>query len=130
MAEVKQGRPSPYKPEYDQLAYQLCTLGLTDPQLALRFGVVRSTINKWKLDHPSFSDSIKRGKEDADDLVINALRKKALDGDTTACIFWLKNRQPKDWRDRKHVALENVSAPFDNFINEPRQGTDGEDGDS
>ncbi len=130
MAEM--GRPTGYKPEYVETAYHLCCLGLTNDQLGERLGVTRATINNWKQLHPDFFDAIKRGKEDADSLVVNALRKKALDGDTTAMIFWLKNRQPKDWRDRKNIALENVSAPFDDYINNknPRQGTEEENGNS
>lgn len=36
----------------------------------------------------------------ADYEVENALYKAALDGNTTAIIFWLKNRKPKKWRDK------------------------------
>ena len=32
--------------------------------------------------------------------VENALLKRALSGDTTAQIFWLKNRKPEKWRDK------------------------------
>ena len=33
----------------------------------------------------------------------NALLAKALSGDTTAQIFWLKNRRPDKWRDKVEV---------------------------
>ena len=35
------------------------------------------------------------------DNITLALLDKALKGDTTAIIFWLKNRRPDKWRDRK-----------------------------
>ncbi len=31
--------------------------------------------------------------------------------DTTACIFWLKNRKPAEWRDKQDVEM-NIAAPF------------------
>lgn len=35
---------------------------------------------------------------------------KTVPPDTTACIFWLKNRMPKVWRDRTNIALEAEDA--------------------
>jgi len=36
--------------------------------------------------------------------VIKTLYARATGGqDTTACIFWLKNRQPERWRDRREL---------------------------
>lgn len=32
--------------------------------------------------------------------------KKHVKGDTTAQIFWLKNRKPDQWRDKQHIAHE------------------------
>lgn len=116
---------SKYLPEYDERAYQLCLLGATDKFLADCFGVTEQTVNNWKKDHPSFFESLKRGKEVADAKVAEALFQratgyeheaddiKAVNGaivitptikryppDPTAMIFWLKNRQPKLWREK------------------------------
>ncbi|MGG5344023.1 helix-turn-helix domain-containing protein [Enterococcus sp. AZ192] len=103
--------------------------GLTDEQIAENIGISRSTLSKWKNDHSDISDTLKRGKEVIDRQVENALLKRALgyeytevtkeltdDGmqttkkitkqvapDTTAQIFWLKNRKPNEWRDKQDI---------------------------
>ena len=56
------GRPTNYKKEYDEQAYKLCLLGATDKEMADFFNVKEQTINNWKKNHPSFFESIKRGK--------------------------------------------------------------------
>jgi len=121
----KQGRPTEYKKEYDEQAEKLCKLGAIDTELADFFNVSEQTINTWKKKHPSFLESIKRGKEIADMEVANSLYKKATgyttddvkifqyegmpvkvpyikeyQPDTTSIIFWLKNRRPDKWRDK------------------------------
>lgn len=67
------GRPTKYQPQYDEQAYKLCLLGATDIDLANFFNVAESTIHKWKLDYPSFSESITRGKAVADMEVAQSL---------------------------------------------------------
>lgn len=125
MSDKPIGRPTDYRPEYDEQAYNYCLLGATDKQLAAFFDVSEQTINAWKHKHPSFLESLKRGKEFADAKVAHALYSRAIgyshdeddirvaDGaivitptikhyppDPTSMIFWLKNRQPKLWRDK------------------------------
>lgn len=101
--------------------------GLTDDQIAKNCGVSRSTLAQWKISFPDISDALKKGKEVVDYAVESALLKRALgyeveetkeedsdkDGhksittkrhipaDPTAAIFWLKNRRPDQWRDRR-----------------------------
>lgn len=46
---------------------------------------------------------------------ITKIVKKEVQGDTTAQIFWLKNRRPEDWRDKRDVEVEgeiNANNPF------------------
>lgn len=118
-------RPSKYKDEYNEQAYKLCLLGATDKQLADFFEVEEKTINNWKETKTEFLQALKRGKEEADAVIAESLYHRAKgyshmedkifnnDGkalivptikhyppDTTACIFWLKNRQSKTWRDK------------------------------
>ena len=100
--------------------------GLTDEQIAHNMCISPSTLYEWKNAYSEFSESLKRGKEVVDRQVENALLKRALGyeyeevsekyelgilterkvtkkqvvPDTTAQIFWLKNRKPSDWRDK------------------------------
>lgn len=99
----EQGRPTKYKPEYDEKSRKLCLLGATDRQMADFFGVDERTINRWKHDFPSFCQSIKTAKIEADSDVAKSLFDSAMDGNTTAQIFWLKNRQPLYWRDKQEI---------------------------
>jgi hypothetical protein len=94
-------RPTDYREEYCTEATELCLLGYTDVQLANHFNVSEKTLNNWKHKHPEFLQSLKAGKDVADREVVNALLKKAKEGDTTAMIFWLKNRQRFTWRDKQ-----------------------------
>lgn len=119
------GRPTDFRPEFCQQVEKLCRLGATDEQVAAFFDKDVSTINRWKLAHPEFCAAIKGGKIEADLAVANSLFKKAtgyvietervigkgeaakvvklniaVEADTTACIFWLKNRAPEQWRDK------------------------------
>jgi hypothetical protein len=119
------GRPSSYRAEYAEWAEKLTKLGATDKELADSFDVVEATINNWKLAHPEFLESIKRGKAIADAEVASKLFHRATGyehpeddiksvmgeivitptikhypPDTTAAIFWLKNRRPDLWRDK------------------------------
>lgn len=118
-------RPSKYKPEFAQQAAKLCKLGATDAQLADFFEVAVSTVALWKVEHSEFSDAIKVPKAEADERVEQSLYRRAMGyendetdirvvggeivqtpmrkyypPDTTACIFWLKNRKPAEWRDK------------------------------
>lgn len=126
----KGGRPSNYQPEYSEQAYKLCLLGATDADLADFFEVTEQTVNNWKTAHPVFFESLKRGKRSADAEVAQSLFKRAngysheavkivadaktgsehvvpytehYPPDTTACIFWLKNRRPDAWRDKHEI---------------------------
>ena len=74
--------------------------GLTDDQIAHNLGVSRSTLAEWKKRFPDLSDALKKGKDVVDYEVENALLERAKSGDTTAQIFWLKNRRPGKWRDK------------------------------
>jgi len=119
------GRPSKFEDMKDILL-KLAAKGFTDAQMADVIGVTEQTINNWKIAHPQFFESLKEWKIKADEEVERSLYEKAIgyshsdtkfathEGqitdsveytkhyapDTTAAIFWLKNRQPDKWRDK------------------------------
>ena len=124
-------RPSLFKPEYVEWAEKFARLGATDKDLASVFEVSLSTIEAWKRDKVEFLNALKRGKMIADANVAAKLYHRAMgyshkavkissspDGkehiteymeryppDTTAAIFWLKNRRPDLWRDKVHQEI-------------------------
>lgn len=87
--------------------------GLTDEQIADNLNISKDTFYKYKKTYPDFSDSLKKGKEVVDYEVENALLKNALSGNITAQIFWLKNRKPKQWKDKVEVEDESNKETLD-----------------
>jgi hypothetical protein len=129
-AARKAGRPTAFHPRFVGEAAKLCALGATDMELADFFKISVSTLNQWKINYPEFSESIKSGKEPADDRVERSLFNRAVgfvyetekiflvDGkvlrvpirehvppDTAAAFIWLKNRRKEIWRDRHEHQL-------------------------
>ena len=106
--------------------------GLTDEQIAHNMGIATGTLYAWKKAYSEISNALKRGKEVVDIEVENALLKRAMGydyieerveisdsgkrkviqttkhvaADTTAQIYWLKNRRPDRWRDKPLPAAE------------------------
>lgn len=75
--------------------------GLTDEQIAKKMGITAKTLYEWKNRYSEICEALKKGKEVVDYEVENALLQSARDGNTTAQIFWLKNRRPDKWRDKQ-----------------------------
>jgi small terminase subunit len=84
--------------------------GLTNEQIASNMDIVVSTLWEWRKKSPKISNALKIGKDEADIQVENALYKAALEGNTTAMIFWLKNRRSKNWRDKIQQEITTESA--------------------
>lgn len=79
--------------------------GLTDTQIARNLGIGRTTFYKWKNEHPEFANALMLSRDVADREIENALYKAAKKGNITAMIFWLKNRKPDEWRDKRDPDL-------------------------
>lgn len=97
------GRPSKYDESLLDDVRERALKGETDEEIAAGLDVSRSTLALWKARHPEFSDALKAWKGEADDAIEHSLYRKALSGDTTAAIFWLKNRRKDEWRDKHEV---------------------------
>ena len=80
--------------------------GSTMKQVAENIGISMSTLYEWMRLSSEISETIKKGKDIPDILVENALLTAALEGNTTAQIFWLKNRRPDLWRDKTESRVE------------------------
>jgi hypothetical protein len=130
------GAPTKYRAVYDEQVRKLCLLGATDKAIAEFFEVDEATINRWKIEFPSFCESIKTGKQHADMEVAESLFKRATGykhdedvifqykgdpvivsstkhyaPDVTAAIFWLKNRTRRNefpWKDRMELISQAV----------------------
>lgn len=123
--------------------------GLIEEQICHNMGIGVTTLNAWKQRFPEILEALKKGKEDIDNEVENALLNRARgfeyketiseifempDGtkrkhikeikkyalpDTTAQIFWLKNRRPDKWRDKQERIITSVEdlTPLAEMIN-------------
>lgn len=80
--------------------------GLTDEQIANNLGISKTTFYKFKDEHSELSELLKKGKKVVDYQVENALLKNALEGNVTAQIYWLNNRKPKQWKNKR----ENIES--------------------
>ena len=72
--------------------------GLTQEQIAMALGIGLSTLYEKQNEFIEFAEAIKRGKGKGIQTITNRLYEKALEGDNTAMIFYLKNRA--GWQDK------------------------------
>jgi hypothetical protein len=118
------GRPSSFHPDMCEEAHNYCLLGAINDELAEFFGVSSSTIDRWIVQHPDFGDAVKSGRVAADARVARGLYARAVGYErkverevivggelkpltstvhyppnVQACIFWLRNRRRRTWRD-------------------------------
>jgi len=159
---------SKYRRTYPAIARKLCALlGATNDDLAAWFGVTEKTIRTWAEKHRAFAEALEEAKALADAKVEQSLYRRAIgytcpetkvfcqDGEvithevqkhfapeTTAAIFWLKNRQPERWRDvhrvegklnhehhHRHEAVSETAAWLDEMLGDgagrevPKPGT-------
>lgn len=120
--------------------------GLTDEQIAEKMGIAVATLYNWKNDYLEILEALKKGKEVVDRQVESALFKRAIGyeydevkekyecgvltertvtkkmvvPDTTAQIFWLKNRKPEQWRDKQEIQDTTAIERLDDILKEMR----------
>lgn len=79
--------------------------GLMLSDVAHNMGITRTTLFEWRKKSPAIENALKKGGSVADERVENALYKAACEGNITAQIFYLKNRKPYEWRDKRETEL-------------------------
>lgn len=117
------------------LAKVLARAGKTNAEIAGYIGINESTLYRWQDHHEEFKEALKEGKAFIDDQVEDSLLRRAMGysytethkeirqngkgesvkiakeitrqvpPDVLAAIFWLKNRRPFDWRDKRNLEL-------------------------
>lgn len=124
---------------------ELAMAGKTDEEISSTIGISLRTFNNWKTKHTGLVEALKDAKYVADELVEASLFSRAVGyshpdvqffwdakrgeinskafikrhpPDVTACIFWLKNRQPKTWRDG-HREQEDPTTGLDKPVKSP-----------
>lgn len=156
MVPKASGRPTKWRPEFDARAFEYASLGATSAEMAKFFGVDVSTIIDWSHTHPSFSKSLRQAREEADARVVKSLFHRALGythpdthictsqgkvfetpitkhypPDTSAIIFYLCNRNPKQWKrgdqtqggDRSE-SIEAIRALVGALLPKPAEGVE------
>lgn len=74
--------------------------GLTEKEIAEVLGISHRTLTRWKQSHPELAGALRQGKEAVDYKVESALLQNALNGNTSAQQFWLRNRRPDRWKEK------------------------------
>ncbi len=122
------GQRTKYKEEYVDQAEKLCAMGATDAEIARFFDVSVPTLSSWAAIHEDFGAALQKGGVVADATVERSLYQRAIGysyesekiigevirapivvhvpPDVKAQIFWLKNRDPKNWRDRREAGMD------------------------
>lgn len=132
-----------YKPAiHEKVIVEMALLGATEAQIAKALDVSWNTFATWKNSNPELLETLKGAKEQADDVVCKSLYKRALGyshpdvhisnfqgeitvtpitkhypPDTVACIFWLKNRQPLNWREKADNGLTQTMGDASIIVN-------------
>jgi hypothetical protein len=119
---------STYSETFPDLVRAYAEQGATDREIAEMLEVSERTLYRWKHAHPGLAEALTVGKDVADRRVEQSLYRKAtgysydavkimqyegkpvivpyvehIAPDTTAMIFWLKNRRPDLWREKSEV---------------------------
>jgi len=90
--------------------------GLTVDQIADCLDCCTSTLYNRMGSEVEVLEAIKRGRAKGVATMTNALFQSGKGGNITAQIFYLKNRSPEDWRDRRDIEVSGE-------LNVPLSGT-------
>lgn len=113
----RMGRPKKYR--FDEnlfnIVRELAKDGKTEEEMCVILGISTGTLHKYKRASEKFKSALKEGRSLIDEMVEQSLLRRAMGytvkerdvpPDVTACIFWLKNRDQANWRDRREFSGE------------------------
>lgn len=109
-------RPTKYKPEFCDQAYDFMREGYSTKAFAGHIGVSLSTVYKWMDEHEEFSEAIKAAQAAGAWWWERTLRQVAStgDGNASAAIFGVKNRSQEEWKDKQeldHTSTDGSMSP-------------------
>jgi len=128
---AKAGQPTKFNEKVKKQILCMALKAFTDVEMSNILSIDESTLTHWKKKYPKFFTSVKDAKAEADKNVVKSLYQRAcgfacpaekrtvvVDGvertemitkfyppDPTSMIFWLKNRDRANWRDKQDVAV-------------------------
>jgi len=87
---------------------RLAGMGLSERQIASAMDISNSTLTRKK--HiEQIEHALKKGRAKAVAAVSSKLFDNALEGKETSAIFFLKNRDPENWKDRQEVITASIN---------------------
>lgn len=136
------GRPGDYETKVQphlELIAGWSKNGVAAYKIAENLGINDKTLSTYRHKYPELAEALKKGKEEADMQVVNAMHRAAVGywieeqivtpkGDVvvtkkwiapnpTLAIFWAKNRMPDEWRDKREV-VQDVGSNLARLIEE------------
>ena len=82
---------------------RLAARGLSQEQICHCIGISPATLYKYKKTNTEFAEALKRGQSRGVKDITNALYTQAMEGNTAAAIFFLKNRDRDAWKDKQDL---------------------------
>ena len=111
------GRPTKYKTEFCDRAFDFALVGMTDGEIAGALKIDEATLYRWKNSHPAFCEAIKTGRDRYDNEVVEtALRQRAAGYDYQEEVMTREGPSviTERWRDRVETdiraAVVNIEA--------------------
>ena len=118
------GAPTKYKPEYCQKLKDHMARGFSFLSFAAEVGVHTDTIYEWQKQHVDFSEAIKQGdvlSRRALEAIMVGNATGKIKGNPACAIFLLKNRFPREWKDRQEISVEVIPQVSDERLKELAQ---------
>lgn len=118
-------------------------MGASNYRIAELLGIDEATLYRWKYDHPDFCESLEKGRQTPIANVVSALYQRAVGyeheevdikvigdkivktptvkrypPDLGSMVFFLKNRDPDNWKDKREQDIHTDAPPM-NIIMHP-----------